>query len=50
MRPLAGWPDMISLYSQKTRRAAKTPTTAVMPRPSTSLMSVCVVTEGLSNA
>ena len=50
VRPLTGWPDMISLNSQKTRRAANNPTIAVMLRPSTILMSVCVVTEGLPNA
>ena len=50
VRPVAGWPDMTSLYSQRTRRAAKAPTTTVMPRPTVSLMSICVVTEGLSNA
>ena len=49
VRPLAGWPDMTSLNSQKTRAQANNPTIAVMPRPSTNLMSVCVVTEGLPN-
>jgi hypothetical protein len=50
VRPVAGWPDMTSLYNHQTRRKASAPTTAVMPRPSTSLMSVCVVTEGHPNA
>ncbi|EPQ71378.1 hypothetical protein MMMB2_5212 [Mycobacterium marinum MB2] len=41
---------MISLYSHQTRRSASTTTTAVMPIPTVSLMSICVVTEVLSNA
>src|ERR1700742_1097053 len=50
VRPLTGWPDMTSLDSHKTRRAANSATIAVIPRPNTILMSVCVVTEGLPNA
>ena len=50
MRPVTGWPVATSLYSHQTRRSASNPTTAVKPRPSTNLMSVCVVTEDLPNA
>lgn len=48
--PGAGLPDVISLNSHRTRRAASAATTSVMPMPTTSLMSICVVTEGLPNA
>ena len=51
VRPLAGWPDMTNLKSHKTRRRAKAATTNVMPKPSTSLVSISVcVTEGLPNS
>ena len=52
VRPLAGWPDVISLKSHQIRRRANPATTNVPPRPRTSLMSmsVCVVTEGLPNS
>ena len=50
VRPVTGWPDMISLNSHSTRRAANSATIAVPLRPSANLMIVCVVTEGHSNA
>src|SRR6202012_3470605 len=48
--PGAGLPDVISLNNHRTRRAANAATTSVMPMPTTSLMSICVVTESLPNA
>ncbi len=50
VRPVAGWPDSVSFASQPTRLAANNPTIAVMPRPTTSLISICVSTERLSNS
>ena len=47
VRPLTGWPDSVSLNSHRTRRTANKATIAVKPRPSTSLISVCVCTERL---
>ena len=44
---LVGCPDRIRLVSQSTRFAAKTSTTAVISRPTTSLISVCVSTARL---
>ena len=41
---LVFWPDRIRFVSQRTRRAAKTSTTAVIPSPTTSLISVWVST------
>ncbi len=43
VRPVAGCPDNVSLASQATRRTANTATIAVMPRPTTSLISICVL-------
>ena len=50
VRPLTCWPESVSLTSQPTRRRANKPTIAVMPRPTTSLTSVCVSTERLPNS
>ncbi len=50
VRPETGWPDRVSLASQPTRRRASNPTIAVMPRPTTSLISICVCTERLPNS
>ncbi len=47
VRPLTGWPESVSLTSHRTRRTANRAMIAVMPKPTTSLISICVCTEHL---
>ena len=47
VRPVTGWPESVSLASHSTRRTASKAMIAVMPKPTTSLISICVCTEHL---